>query len=387
MPTARNPPTARSAHTVAIFAFDGVQSLDVTGPAEVFAGANQTLRQLGRPERYDVSIVSIRGGPVATESAVGLTTDPIDHGTRLDTLLVPGGFSVRHHQEDPELVAALTGLTARAARLVTVCSGALLAAATGALDGHRVTTHWARSAELAERHPAVTVDDDPIYVRSRNGSAGTTGNTGTTSAAAATDASRVGGHAEVWSSAGVTAGIDLSLALVEHDHSSDVAQNVARWLVMFLRRPGGQSQFATPTWVRQARPGPIQEAQQFVLDDPAGDHTVARLAAQVGLSERHFTRRFSAEIGMSPARYVAQIRTDAARHALETSNDTLEVIAARCGFGTAETLRRTLLRQIGVSPDAYRRRFSVSPPPPAAAPSGHHIDPFRSVHLTESSTP
>ncbi len=343
VPISRSRRSADAVHRVVIFTFDGVQSLDVSGPAEVFAGANQQLEHLGRPDRYEVSIVSISGGPVATESAITLMTDPVSESTHIDTLLLPGGFAVVRHQDDPGLIACLTNLIDRSDRLVTVCSGAFLAAATGALDGHTVTTHWARSDQLGERYPAVTVDDDPIFTRSGVGS----------------DCS---GHIDVWSSAGVTAGIDLSLAIVEHDHSTDVAQTVARWLVMFLRRPGGQSQFAAPTWVRQASPGPIQEAQQLVVADPSADHRVAHLATRVNMSERHFVRRFSAEVGISPSRYVARVRTDAARHALETTGDTLDVVARRCGFGTAETLRRTMIRQIGVSPDAYRRRFSRQRP-------------------------
>lgn len=326
-------------HRVVIFTFAGVQSLDVAGPAEVFAGANQLLEQLGAPERYAVSIVSIAGGVIETESAITLSTEPVDHVEHVDTLLLPGGFAMWRHQDDPETVECVRDLAGRANRLVTVCSGAFLAAAVGALDGHTVTTHWARSAELGERYPAVIVDDDPIFTRSRGDGTGA-------------------GHRDVWTSAGVTAGIDLTLAIVEHDHSTELAQTAARWLVMFLRRPGGQSQFATPTWVRQAPPGPIQEAQQLVVLDPAADHRVARLAARVSMSERHFLRRFSAEVGVSPSRYVARIRTEAARQALETTDDTVDVIARRCGFGTAETLRRTLIRHIGVSPDAYRRRFT-----------------------------
>ena len=165
----------------------------------------------------------------------------------------------------------------------------------------------------------------------------------------------------MWSSAGVTAGIDLTLALVEHDHSTRIAQTVAQHLVMFLRRPGGQSQFAAPMWIRQAPPGPIRRAQELVIDDPGADHRVGELARHVGMSERHFVRSFSREVGVPPARFVARIRVDSARHALESSTDTVDSIARRCGFGTAETMRRTLVRHIGVSPDDYRRRFRHQP--------------------------
>jgi transcriptional regulator GlxA family with amidase domain len=328
---------AGSVHHVVIFAFDGVQSLDVAGPAEVLAGASQLLSG-GRG--YDVTITSPRGGIVTTESAIALDTVPMVAllGRPIDTVIVPGGRGTQDAIDDPSTVTAIGALIERADRLVTICSGALLAAATGALDGHRVTTHWARAAELAQRWPAVDVDPDPIYLCSQRP-----------------------GERDVWTSAGVTAGIDLTLALVEHDHSTDVAQTIARWMVMFLRRPGGQSQFAAPTWIRQAPPGPVQRAQAIIIDDPGADHRVGELARRVGMSERHFVRTFARDVGLSPARFVARVRVDVARQALEASSDTVDAIARTCGFGTAETMRRTLQRQLGVSPDAYRQRFRTQP--------------------------
>lgn len=324
-------------HRVVIVAFDGVQSLDVAGPAEVFATANGLARQAQSDATpYEVTIASLDGGPVRTESAVELGSYPIA-GLRpglIDTLVIAGGLSVMQHRHDQAFLAALRGLIERCGRLVTICSGTYLAAAAGALEGHLVTTHWARADRLAELHPECRVDVDPIFIHSP------------------------GTVRDVWSSAGVTAGIDLSLALVERDHASDVAQEVARWLVMYLRRPGGQSQFASPTWIRQAEPGPIRQAQEFIIDSPAQDHRVALLASRVAMSERHFVRRFTNEVGMSPAKFVSHIRVDAARHELERSTDTVAVIARRCGFGSAETLRRSLHRHLGVSPEGYRQRFS-----------------------------
>jgi transcriptional regulator GlxA family with amidase domain len=326
-------------HRVAILAFDDVQSLDVAGPAEVLSIATMYLPD---DVGYDVTIVSRAGGIVGSESAISMNTTAIADlpAGPIGTVIIAGGFGVRPLISDPGAVADVAALIDRADRLVTVCSGALLAAATGALDGHRVTTHWSRAAQLAKYWPSVTVDPDPIYIHSE-----------------------VPGHGDVWSSAGVTAGIDLTLALVERDHSTDVAQAVARQLVMFLRRPGGQSQFAAPTWIRQAPAGPIQRAQELVVDDPGADHSVRELARRVGMSERHFVRVFSRDVGLSPARFVARVRVDTARQALESSADTVEAIARRCGFGTAETMRRTLVRHIGVSPDAYRQRFALSTPP------------------------
>ncbi|MFK8026187.1 MAG: GlxA family transcriptional regulator, partial [Ilumatobacter sp.] len=270
------PTTIDQVHRVAIVAFDGVQSLDVSGPAEVFAGVNTLLDETtgGHAAGYDVSIVSPAGGVVSTESALRLMTEPLDEAVEsdtIDTVLVAGGFSVWAHREDPSFLDGLGRLVARCDRLLTVCSGAALAAATGVLDGHRVTTHWARAERLTRAHPDIDVDADPIFVRSP---------------------ARADGP-EVWSSAGVTAGIDLCLAVVENDHGTEVAQEVGRWLVMYLRRPGGQSQFASPAWVRQAAPGPVREAQESVVADPAGDHRVSQLARRGALSERDFVRRFT----------------------------------------------------------------------------------------------
>ena len=330
-------------HRIVIVAFEGVQSLDVSGPAEVFAGVNTLLSGAGGDvgTGYDVSIASLDGGIVATESAVRLDSRPIaETSGQIDTLVVAGGFSVWRHRENERFVDALAGLIGRSRRLVTICSGAALVAATGALDGHRVTTHWARAERLADAHPDIEVDADPIFIRS--------------------PAQRPGAP-DVWSSAGVTAGIDLSLAIVEQDHSTHIAQEVGRWLVMYLRRPGGQSQFASPAWIRHAPVGPIQQAQNAVVDDPGADHRIIELARRVAMSERNFVRRFTDEVGIPPARFVARIRIDAARHELERSDDTVAAIARRCGFGTAETLRRSLRRHLGVSPEAYRQRFTHTP--------------------------
>lgn len=326
-------------HRVVILVFDRVQPLDAVGPADVFATATSLLARASTEPGYDVSIVSTHGGVVETESAVRLDTDSVASLAPgpIDTLVVPGGVGVHRQREDATFVELLAGLVERSGRLVTVCSGSYLAAAAGALHGHSVTTHWARADRLAQLHPEVAVDADPIFIHSP------------------------GEARDVWSSAGVTAGIDLCLALVERDHSTDLAQTVARWLVMYLRRPGGQSQFAAPTWIRQAPPGPIQQAQELIISSPGEDHRVAALARRVALSERHFVRRFTSEVGVSPAKFVSRVRVDAARHELERSADTVAAIARRCGFGTAETLRRSLHRHLGVSPEGYRRRFAHHP--------------------------
>ncbi|HEX4982668.1 MAG TPA: DJ-1/PfpI family protein [Ilumatobacteraceae bacterium] len=319
---------------VVIVAFDGVQPLDVTGPHEVFAGANEALAYLfPKAPTYRLQVVSVDGGLVVAESGLRLGADPLSSvpGGPIDVLLLPGGAGVNTACAEQRLVDFVTDVAPRARRIVTVCSGTFLAAGAGLLDGRRVTTHWARAKELQATHPAIDVDADPIFVRDGN----------------------------VWTSAGVTAGIDLALALVEDDHGAEVAQLVARWLVMFLRRPGGQTQFATPVWNERPAHGPIRAAQESIDADPGGDHRVMVLAERVGMSERHFIRCFSSSVGATPAQYVAAVRTEAARRALESTPDTVEAIARRCGFGTGETLRRTFARRLGVSPDAYRQRFST----------------------------
>jgi transcriptional regulator GlxA family with amidase domain len=320
---------------VVIVAYEGIQPLDLTGPHEVFAGANEALAHVApAAPRYRLHVVSADGGTVAADSGLRFGTDPLTAAPTgaIDILLLPGGAGVNEACRDRRLVDFVSDAAPRARRVVTVCSGTFLAAAAGLLDGRRVTTHWARAKELRARHPEIgDVDADPIFVRDDN----------------------------VWTSAGVTAGIDLALAMVEDDHGADVAQLVARWLVMFLRRPGGQTQFATPVWSENPPTGPIRAAQEAIDADPGGDHRISVLADGVGMSERHFIRCFSSSVGSTPARYVAAVRTEAARRALESTADTVEVIARRCGFGSSETMRRTFARRIGVSPDDYRQRFRV----------------------------
>jgi transcriptional regulator GlxA family with amidase domain len=235
-------------------------------------------------------------------------------------------------RRDRALVSWIAETAPRCRRVATVCSGAFLAAAAGLLDGRRVTTHWARADQLAAEFPALVVDPDPIYVH----------------------------DGRVWTSAGVTAGIDLSLALVEDDLGSEVARTVARWLVMFLHRPGGQTQFASPVWVPRAERSSVRSVQELVESTPGADHRLTVLASRAAMSVRHFTRVFTDEVGETPGRFVERVRVEAARTELETTDDTLDVVAARCGLGTAETLRRVFHRRLGVTPDAYRRRFRVA---------------------------
>lgn len=324
--------TVVSLRHVVILGYPGVQPIDVVGPHEVFAGANSALEALGRGAAYRLTVAAAES-EVQTESGLRMLADPLPDGTTpIDTLVIPGGDGVRRARHDPTLVDWVRRVAPRCNRIACVCTGSFLAAEAGLLDGRSVTTHWARAEQLASQYPEVHVDAEPLYRRDGN----------------------------VWSSAGVTAGIDLSLALVSDDLGAMISQTVSRWLVMFLHRPGGQSQFAAPVWTRHADRDGIRAVQHMVEADPGGDHSVAAMARQAAMSPRHFSRVFAAEVGASPARFVEGVRVQRARDLLESTDDTLDAIAATCGFGTAETLRRAIHRHLGVAPDTYRRRFRLA---------------------------
>ncbi|KOG54539.1 AraC family transcriptional regulator [Streptomyces griseoflavus] len=315
---------------VLVVLFDGVQSLDVTGPLEVF-----TQAALRMPGAYPVRAASLDGAPVRTGSGLMLTPDlALSDAGPPHTLLVPGGRGTR--EPDARLVDWLRLHAPRARRTVSVCTGAFLLAAAGLLDGRRATTHWTRCAELAAGFPAVRVDPEPIYVR----------------------------DGDVATSAGVTAGIDLALALVEEDLGRDLALAVARHLVVFLRRPGNQTQFSAQLAAQTADRRPLRDVQQWITENPAADLSVETLAVRAGLSPRHFARAFRDEVGMTPGRYVDRVRLEAARRLLEDTADGIEGISRRCGYGTPEAMRRAFLRTLGAAPAEYRRRFRPVAPPP-----------------------
>lgn len=317
--------------TVLIAGFAGVQALDMVGPFEVFTGATLYLSGRGA-DGYGVRVVSVDGQPVSTGTGLTFVAEPLpDPDNEIDTVVLPGGFGTEMARKDDVLIEWIAAVAPRARRVVSVCSGAVLAAQAGLLDGCVATTHWAFVDQIAAEFPAVTFDPDPIFVRSSE---------------------------KVWTAAGVTAGIDLALALVEDDHGTEVAQTVARYLVLYLRRPGGQTQFAAPVWMPRARRTPIRDVQEAIESEPGGAHSIPELARRAAMSPRHFTRVFTDEVGEAPGAYVERVRTEAARRQLEETDDTVTVIAARCGFGSAETLRRNFVRRFGVSPDQYRKTFA-----------------------------
>jgi transcriptional regulator GlxA family with amidase domain len=333
-------PRGKGPRQVVILAFPDVQSLDVTGPLEVFAGARTLIEATGRAERgYDVRILSRDGAQLRTSS--GLTILPhgdfSDTPARLDTLIVAGGYGSREASADPATIEWIARTSARARRTASVCTGAFLLAAAGLLDGRRATTHWAAACELARSHPAVSVDPEPIFLR----------------------------DGDIWTSAGVTAGMDLALALLEEDLDRDAALTIARHLVLFLRRPGNQAQFSATLAAQEPLREPLRDTRRHIVEHLASDLSVEALAEHAYMSPRHFARSFRAETGVTPARYVESVRLEAARRALEDTPEPVAAVAQACGFGTAETMRRAFLRALGVGPAEYRRRFH-----PAGSPSG-----------------
>jgi transcriptional regulator GlxA family with amidase domain len=312
--------------------FEGFQPLDLVGPHEVFQQASALT------SGYDCEVAApgaglIRSGSgLPVQASIGIAeADPAG----IDTLVVAGGRGVDQARRDPALTGWIAEAGAGARRVASVCSGVFLLAAAGLLSRQRVTTHWAREGQLRREHPDLAVDCDPIFIR----------------------------DGRIWTSAGVTAGMDLALALVEADLGREVAHAVAQELVLFLRRPGSQSQFSVPLWSAQPRTGPIQATMSAIHSDPGAPHSIADLAGHAGLSTRHLQRRFTAEVGTPPAAYVERVRIEAARRALAESDDPVEAIARRCGFGTAETLRRAFHRATHISPSDYRNRFRTAGEP------------------------
>ncbi|MBA9002345.1 MULTISPECIES: GlxA family transcriptional regulator [Thermomonospora] len=312
---------------VVVTVFEGFQLLDLSGPADVFATADLLLRGGG----YRVDVAAVRPGtitahggvPVVAATALDEVAGPVD------TLLVVGGLAASARPADRDLVDGIRRLAGRARRVASVCTGAFLLAEAGLLDGRRATTHWVAARALAARYPAVRVDADPIYIEERG----------------------------VWTSAGVTAGVDLALALVAADHGPALARDVACGLVVYLHRPGGQSQFSTAMRAAAPRAEPFRELQAFIDGNPAADLSVPALARRAGMSERHFSRVFARQTGIPPGRYVERSRADAARRLLETTDHPIDRVARECGLGSPDTLYRIFRRYWRISPGDYRRRF------------------------------
>ncbi|PSL91175.1 GlxA family transcriptional regulator [Pseudomonas sp. R9.37] len=315
--------------TIHVLAFNNAQVLDVTGPLQVFATTNDLARQRGQPLPYAVSVIAAQAEPVMTSAGLALVAAPLPAADApCDTLVIAGGWGVYGAAEDAALVDWVTQKARHTRRMTSVCTGAFLLAASGLLDGCRVATHWTRCEELARKFPSLTVEANPIFIQ----------------------------QGSVWTSAGVTAGIDLCLALVEEDLGRAVALEAARHLVVFLKRPGGQAQYSVALSLQKGD-GRFADLHAWMAENLTLDLNIPTLAAQAGMSERSFVRHYRAETGQTPARAVELIRVETARRQLADSTASIKRIAVQCGFGCEETLRRSFLRALEVTPQAYRERF------------------------------
>lgn len=325
MPTISAKRRRRVLHLV----YPGAKLLDVSGPLQVFHDARRTD---GSPA-YDPLLVSRAGGRVGTDVGVELDTRPVGRlrVQPTDIVLVPGGPGVFEAVRDESLTAWLRERGPRAHTVASTCTGAFLLAAAGLLDGRRAVTHWDDCAELQRRHRDVTVEEDPIFIRDGN----------------------------VWTSAGVTAGIDLALALVEEDLGREASLDIARRLIVYSKRGGGQSQFSSRLQRQvEAKQGSFEELHEWIAENLDRDLRVERLAERSGMSPRTFYRAYLEETGITPARMVAQARLEAARRQLEETDSGVASIARACGFGTEEHMRRTFQRELSVSPSAYREKWA-----------------------------
>lgn len=315
---------------VEVLAYPGVQLLDVSGPLQVFVSANDQVAAAGGTPPYVLRVVAKDGEGVTTSAGLEIATRPLPRVTeKLDTLVIPGGPGVDAASADPALVDWVRQRAGKARRVASVCTGAFLLAASGALDGRRAVTHWSYCADLIRRFPAVRVEADPIFVR----------------------------DGSVWTSAGVTAGIDLALALVEEDLGRTTALAVARYLVVFLKRPGGQAQFSEALALQSAE-DEFGALHDWINKHLADDISLPKLASQARMSERSFSRHYAEATGLTPARAVERLRVEAARRLLSESRLPVKRISQRCGFGSEETMRRSFLRLLAATPQDYRARFS-----------------------------
>ena len=329
-------PSSPDPRRIVILAYPGVQPLDVVGPAEVFAGASEIAALAAGAPAYDVEVVAETTEPIVTrDGAYGIVPARTTASVRgpIDTLIVAGGWGVYDQVSNRSLIRWVRSAARRSRRVTSVCSGSFLLAEAGLLEGKRATTHWSSCAELARRHPEIDVDPEPIFVH----------------------------DGDVWTSAGVTAGMDLSLALVEADLGPEVAVDVARWLVLFLQRPGGQAQFSTQLRAQAAQRDPLRELQLWIADHLDADLRVEALAERAAMSPRNFARAFRDETGRTPAAYVTDLRVERSRQLLEDGAEPIDSIARSCGFGTPETMRRAFARRVGVPPAEYRSRFRREP--------------------------
>jgi transcriptional regulator GlxA family with amidase domain len=313
---------------ILILVYQGVQIIDVAGPAQVLTTANEE----GAVPPYDVQIVAFQPGLIETASGFALQAGQIPEAARFDTLVVPGGPSVHELRADQAVMKGLRDLSNRADRVCSVCTGAFLLAGAGILSNKTVVTHWRSCDRLAQEFPEIRVNPDPLFLN----------------------------DGPIWTTAGVTAGIDLMLSLVQQDHNAALAARVARRLVVYMRRPGGQKQYSEPLALQGGNAAPYAKLTDKVANDPTAAWTVDSMAEVAGQSLRTFHRRFQAATGLSPAEAIEKIRCDLAHSLLQTTKLSLGRISARTGFGSEGRLRRAMVRQFGISPSDLRNRFAAT---------------------------
>jgi|SRR5271165_966229 len=330
--TAENKSANRVSRRIAILAVPPINELDVVGPFQVFGTVNRLFGQRGAPYHLEV-VSSVREESVVGYSGLSILSHSYyrDISDKIDTLLIAGGLGARSGGE-PDVLKWITRMSQKVRRLGSVCTGAFLLAEAGLLDGKKATTHWAFAEEFGSRFPRVLIDPEPIWLK----------------------------EGKIYTSAGVTAGMDLALALIEEDLGGKAALAVARDLVLFLRRPGGQAQFSRALEAQTLIRKPLQELLVWIVENLNRDLSVEKLASRAAMSPRNFTRVFASELGTAPAHYVEQLRIEAARRLLEESRQSIEEIAFACGFSSGELMRRAFLRSIRTTPSQYRERFRLA---------------------------
>jgi transcriptional regulator GlxA family with amidase domain len=318
---------------IGMLAFTGCEILDVCGPLDIFCYTNYMLQQLGKTSRpaYSFEILAEQAGPVATTFGVKIVADRAfaDSEGRFDTLIVAGGMGALPARENRAMIDWIDRMSETSRRVASICTGAFLLAESGRLEGCKATTHWHYCERLAQDYPSLEVEPDRIFIR----------------------------DGRFYTSGGITAGIDLALALVEEDWGGEVANRVARFLLVFFRRPGGQSQFSNFLPVEAKSRMDVRELQGWIIDHPAEDLSVEALAERLAMSPRNFARVFLKEVGITPASFVEQVRLNVARKKIEQTKLPLSLISGQCGFSSDEHMRRAFQRHLKVSPQAYREHF------------------------------